>query len=55
MNGKGDSPRNCFSQAYKLNYDAAFRKTPQQWAKYLGVRCDSKSKKRISKSDFLNL
>ena len=21
MNGKGDSPRNCFSKAYKSNYD----------------------------------
>jgi hypothetical protein len=22
MNGKGDSPRNCFSKEYKKNYDA---------------------------------
>jgi hypothetical protein len=25
-NGKGDSPRNCFSKKYKENYDAIFRK-----------------------------
>jgi hypothetical protein len=22
MNGKGDSPRNCFSKEYKKNYDS---------------------------------
>ena len=26
QNGKGDSPRNCFSQEYRENYDAIFRK-----------------------------
>lgn len=26
MNGKGDSPRNCFSEEYRENYDAIFRK-----------------------------
>lgn len=25
-NGKGDSPRSCFSKKYKENYDAIFRK-----------------------------
>lgn len=24
-NGKGDSPRNCFSPAFKRNYDQIFR------------------------------
>lgn len=24
--GKGDAPRNCFSDAYRDNYDAIFRK-----------------------------
>lgn len=28
MNGKGDSPRNCFSKQYRTNYDAIFRKPP---------------------------
>lgn len=26
MNGKGDAPRNCFSESYRSNYDAIFRK-----------------------------
>lgn len=26
MNGKGDSPRNCFSDSYRENYDNIFRK-----------------------------
>lgn len=26
MNGKGDSPRNCFSEAFRDNYDRIFRK-----------------------------
>lgn len=25
MNGKGDSPRNCFSKQYRDNYDHIFR------------------------------
>src|SRR6202008_2485989 len=27
MNGKGSSPRNCFSKQYKENYDYIFRTT----------------------------
>ncbi len=26
MNGKGSSPRNCFSETYRENYDSIFRK-----------------------------
>jgi hypothetical protein len=26
MNGKGDSPRNCFSEDFRSNYDRIFRK-----------------------------
>lgn len=26
QNGKGDAPRNCFSKAYKDNFDDIFRK-----------------------------
>lgn len=26
MNGKGDAPRNCFSETYRENYDNIFRK-----------------------------
>jgi len=26
MNGKGDAPRNCFSETYRDNYDNIFRK-----------------------------
>lgn len=25
MNGKGSAPRNCFSEAYRNNYDSIFR------------------------------
>lgn len=25
MNGKGDAPRNCFSEQYRTNYDRIFR------------------------------
>lgn len=25
MNGKGDAPRNCFSEQYRENYDRIFR------------------------------
>lgn len=28
--GKGDSPRNCFSDAYRDNYDAIFRKPKEK-------------------------
>lgn len=28
MNGKGDAPRNCFSETYRENYDTIFRKKP---------------------------
>lgn len=29
MNGKGDSPRNCFSEQFRANYDQIFRRKPQ--------------------------
>lgn len=28
MNGKGDSPRNCFSEQYRSNYDRIFKRKP---------------------------
>lgn len=28
MNGKGDAPRNCFTETYRENYDNIFRKKP---------------------------
>ena len=28
MSGKGDTPRNCFSEQYRDNYDAIFRRKP---------------------------
>lgn len=54
-NGKGYSPRNCFSERYRENYDSIFRKTPQEWAKYLNIPTKLKSNKRISESEFLDL
>ena len=39
QNGKGDSPRNCFSQAYRENYDAIFKKpSPEE----KGCKCSKK-------------
>lgn len=32
MNGKGDSPRNCFSQQYKQNYDKIFSRSDKPCA-----------------------
>jgi hypothetical protein len=29
MNGKGDSPKNCFSQQYRDNFDRIFRRKPK--------------------------
>lgn len=28
MNGKGDAPRNCFTETYRKNYELIFRKKP---------------------------
>lgn len=39
MSGKGSAPRNCFSQAFRDNYDQIFRKCP---VKYV-VRFDNGS------------
>jgi len=33
QNGKGDSPRNCFSGNYKKNFDSIFRKTKNKKSK----------------------
>ena len=30
QNGKGDAPRNCFSQQYRDNYDNIFRKDKKE-------------------------
>ncbi len=39
MNGKGDSPRNCFSKEYRDNYDKIdfrTRKGSEEWLKIVG-------------------
>ncbi len=41
-NGKGDSPRNCFSDTFRDNYDHIFRKreidrNPIHWANFAGI------------------
>lgn len=38
--GKGSAPRNCFSDAYRANYDAIFRRPSPM---YEGLRYSSKS------------
>lgn len=50
QNGKGDSPRNIFSEEYRSNYDDIFRKPSKKSAKKLkypldcpwvkGAKCD---------------
>lgn len=36
MNGKGDAPRNCFSEQYRENYDHIFRSiTTDDWRRAL--------------------
>ncbi len=36
MNGKGDAPRNCFSEQYRDNYDRIFRTiTSEDWRRAL--------------------
>ncbi len=40
--GKGDSPRNCFSDTFRDNYDHIFRKremdrNPIHWANFAGI------------------
>lgn len=41
QNGKGDSPRNCFSQAYRDNYDSIFKKTqPEEKDCKCSKRCE---------------
>ena len=34
MNGKGDSPRSCFSKQFKDNYDEIFRKKEKRMEKF---------------------
>lgn len=36
MNGKGDAPRNCFSEQYRESYDRIFRSiTSDDWRRAL--------------------
>ena len=44
QNGKGDAPRNCFSDAYRDNYDAIFRKPKQDSCKCSGNCKECKDK-----------
>ena len=49
-NGKGDSPRNCFSQHYRENYDQIFNTiTGEDWRREIqrGRNTKNKIKERI--------
>jgi DNA-binding transcriptional regulator GbsR (MarR family) len=49
-NGKGDSPRNCFSQHYRENYDHIFNTiTGEDWRREIqrGRQTKNKIKERI--------
>ena len=40
-NGKGDSPRNCFTEKYRNNYDEIFRKANRHLANSNNIGLDS--------------
>ena len=49
-NGKGDSPRNCFSEHYRENYDHIFNTiTSEDWRREIqrGRNTKNKIKERI--------
>ena len=49
-NGKGDSPRNCFSEHYRENYDQIFNTiTGEDWRREIqrGRNTKNKIKERI--------
>jgi hypothetical protein len=49
-NGKGDSPRNCFSEHYRENYDHIFNTiTGEDWRREIqrGRKTKNKIKERI--------
>ena len=37
-NGKGSSPRNCFSEQYRINYDRIFKKKSVKLKRISNVR-----------------
>lgn len=50
MNGKGDSPRNCFSNEFRRNWDRIFRKKPTKKSNFHvceGGKAVSPDKQRI--------
>ena len=48
-NGKGDSPRNCFSQHYRENYDQIFNTiTGEDWRREIQRGRKTKNKVRIN-------
>ncbi len=51
-NGKGDSPRNCFSPEFKKNYDQIFR--PRQ-ARPVAKRDRHNSKAQLKPQNFRDL
>lgn len=40
QNGKGDSPRNCFSEKFRKNYDLIFKKNKNKSKKNKGKKND---------------
>lgn len=50
QNGKGDSPRNCHSEAYRSNYDAIFRKKTLDGDEQINQTKDTDGKNKNTKT-----
>ena len=50
MNGKGDAPRNCFSESYRSNYDAIFRKKTLDGNKKVNKPIDRDDKNKTTET-----
>ena len=48
MNGKGDAPRNCFTETYRENYDAIFRKKSLDGEKKTNKHIDRDDKNKTT-------
>ena len=46
MNGKGDAPRNCFTETYRENYEAIFRKKTLDGVKKTNKHIDTDGKNK---------
>jgi hypothetical protein len=50
MNGKGDAPRNCFTETYRENYDQIFRKKSLDGSKKTNKHIDRDDKNETTET-----